>query len=286
MHNIDTISELLFDEEKCVQYLVEEGVIASVIQCDSCGREVLCNNKRKTYRCQNRNCRREVTMLKGTFFAQSKLPCRKIMQIAYFWLNKVPATSIVAMTGCSSATVTSFAGHLRELVADSLTEEDCVVGGPGVVVEIDETKLGKRKYERGHRVEGVWVLGGVERTEVGRVFVATIADRSAATLIGVIHRHVLPGSIVFSDMWRGYSGLSEILGVEHHVVNHSVEFVTHDGVHTNTIEATWCGLKLLIPKRNRTKNIEKHLWEYVWRKRHRADTWDAFIRALKDICYD
>jgi hypothetical protein len=32
------------------------------------------------------------------------------------------------------------------------------------IVEVDESKFGKRKYHRGHRVEGVWVIGGVERT--------------------------------------------------------------------------------------------------------------------------
>jgi hypothetical protein len=33
-----------------------------------------------------------------------------------------------------------------------------------MIVEIDESKLGKRKYHRGHRVEVVWVLRMVERT--------------------------------------------------------------------------------------------------------------------------
>lgn len=31
-----------------------------------------------------------------------------------------------------------------------------------VVVEVDEYKFGKRKYHKGHQVEGVWVVGGVE----------------------------------------------------------------------------------------------------------------------------
>ena len=35
-------------------------------------------------------------------------------------------------------------------------------------MKIEETKLGKRKYNRGHIVEGAWVFGGVERTVVVR----------------------------------------------------------------------------------------------------------------------
>ena len=35
------------------------------------------------------------------------------------------------------------------------------IGEDGIIVEIDESKFGKRKYNRGHRVDGCWVLGGV-----------------------------------------------------------------------------------------------------------------------------
>ena len=31
-------------------------------------------------------------------------------------------------------------------------------------------------------------------------------------------------------------------------VNHSVEYVTAEGIHTNTIEETWCAIKRHIPK--------------------------------------
>ena len=160
------------------------------------------------------------------------------------------------MSGCSAHTVCSFNNYFRGLVADSLDAEDRMIGGPEVIVEIDESKLSKIKYNRGHRIEGVWVFGGIERTTEKKIFITKVAGRSADTLLTAINRYIRPGSIIFSDMWRGYSRIWDDLGLEHHTVNHSVNFVDPiSGVHTNTIEATWCGLKLLIPKRNRTKDV-------------------------------
>jgi hypothetical protein len=54
--------------------------------------------------------------------------------------------------GFARQTVSDFFVHLRQLVADSLDEHDCVIGGEGVRVELDESKFGKRKYNRGHKV--------------------------------------------------------------------------------------------------------------------------------------
>ena len=37
-----------------------------------------------------------------------------------------------------------------------------MIDGENIFVQIDECKLGKRKYYCGHAVQGAWVLGGVE----------------------------------------------------------------------------------------------------------------------------
>jgi thiamine biosynthesis protein ThiC len=34
-----------------------------------------------------------------------------------------------------------------------------MIGGPGVHVQIDESKFGVTKYHKGRKVQGVWVLG-------------------------------------------------------------------------------------------------------------------------------
>jgi len=61
------------------------------------------------------------------------------------------------------------------------------IGGPGKVVEIDVSKLGKRKYHCGKRVERVWVFGGIERDSSPiKCFFTTVHDRSGQ------HQHSLP----------------------------------------------------------------------------------------------
>jgi hypothetical protein len=87
-------------------------------------------------------------------------------------------------------------------------------------------------------------------------------------------------------LFRGYIGITKKLGMQHSTVNHSKEFVAADGAHTNSIEATWCGLKVLIPKSNRTRDVDDYLWEYVWRKQHRETIWKSFIDALREVLYE
>ena len=49
------------------------------------------------------------------------------------------------------------------------------IGGPGKTVQIDESKVGKRKYHRGHRVEGQWVFGGIEE-DTRKCFLVPVED--------------------------------------------------------------------------------------------------------------
>ena len=82
------------------------------------------------------------------------------------------------------------------------------IGGPGHIVEIDESKFGKRKYNAGRRVDGCWVLGGIDR-ETRETFFRIVPDRSATTLLPPLIDNIHPDSIVVSDCWKAYSDVSK-----------------------------------------------------------------------------
>ncbi|KAI4293467.1 hypothetical protein PAPHI01_2741, partial [Pancytospora philotis] len=136
------------------------------------------------------------------------------------------------------------------------------IGGPGVVVEVDESKFGKRKFHRGHRVDGTWVLGAVEKCKRRQIIMIPIENRTKETLLGLLSKHVHPESRMRSDMWKGYIGAAELFAA-HETVNHSLHFKDPVAVvHTNTIEGNWAAVKAQMPVRSRTRSLA---WLYLLR---------------------
>lgn len=285
--SIYSLQEYFFNEDSCIKYLRDNGCFYESIPCPCCKRDMLPNIGRHKFRCPRGDCRREITIRTGTFFEGSQLPCSKILLMAYLWINRVPMTSIETLTGHSSKTVCAFLNHFRNLITGHLEESDTVIGGEGVVVEIDESKFGKRKHHRGHHVEGVWILGGVERTPERNLFLLPIETRDSTTLLNAIITHVRQGSVILTDMWKGYSQLTEA-GFQHHCVNHSKHFTDPEtGITTNTIEGTWNGVKLSIATRSRVReNMEERLHEFIWRRKNQENLWTSFLSAIRDIHYE
>lgn len=286
--SLDSLIPLFTDEQKCIEFLMDQGILYREQNCHICLGKMTLESKTCLFRCHKRTCQTKSSIRKDSFFAKSKLPCSKILRLGWMWLNKLPIGSICNMTSHSTTTVTTFARFYRELVGSILDPEHDTIRGDGVIVEIDESKFGKMKYHRGHRVDGVWVIGGIERTPQKKVFLATIENRNAETLLNVLNDHLLPGTIVHTDMWKAYDGIERVLGLEHHTVNHSAHFKDpHTGVHTNTIEGLWNGIKFNIKPRNRTKGgMQGHLMEFIWRRINKEHLWEALLYALKENKYE
>ena len=72
------------------------------------------------------------------------------------------------------------------------------------------------------------------------MFADVVQNRSAPTLKAIIEEHVRPGSIVYTDCWRGYRQEDlHAISMDHDTVNHTIGFVDPiTGVHTNHMEGT------------------------------------------------
>ena len=81
-------------------------------------------------------------------------------------------------------------------------DQSQAIGGNGIEVEIDESKFGKRKYHRGHRVEVQWVFGRREKYDKSKIFMVPVPNRKAATLEAIIKQWIKPGTIIHSDCWK------------------------------------------------------------------------------------
>ncbi|KAI5736131.1 hypothetical protein M8J76_000299 [Diaphorina citri] len=164
----------------------------------------------------------------------------------------------------SSHSVTDWASFCREVLLkwQSINVDNGKIGGPGKVVEIDEAKFGRRKYNRGRIIDGKWLYGRIERTEEKKIFLVPVEkrDSSSSTLLQVIQDKIEPGTTIISDCWKAYNCLSDE-GFTHLTVNHSFNFVDPDtGAHTQNIERLWREVRSHVP---RFGGIEKHFDGYL-----------------------
>jgi len=283
--SIYEISSTPFDESKCRDFLFEKGILHKEMKCSKCRNKMA--QEGEFWRCKKSQCRQKRSIYHGSFFADFKLKPNQVLLVVYLWLARSSHKEIMQITGHSDKTITDYLNIFRDFVSDYVSESTQKIGGPGIVVEIDESKFGKRKYNRGHRVEGSWVFGGVERTPERRVFVTAVPDRKTKTLLEIIRQNVEEGSIIYSDCWAAYNGINKRLRLEHKTVNHSKGFkVPNTNIHTNTIEGTWNGIKMNIAPRNRNaSNIDDHLMEFIWRRQNSTNLWDSFLNCLSETSF-
>ena len=91
----------------------------------------------------------------------------------------------------------------------------------GGIVEVDETLIGAAKPgKRGRGAEGktlVLIAAQKDGRRIGRLRLRCIPDASADSTEAALEGMVRPGTVVYTDGWRGYNGLAS-LGYVHEVV--------------------------------------------------------------------
>ena len=111
-----------------------------------------------------------------------------------------------------------------------------------------------------------------------------VEKRDKKTLIPLIIQEVTHGSKIFTDEGVAYRTL-RIYGYTHITVNHSKEYVTNEGHHTNTVEVVWHHLKTKILRRMSgipTNLLNSYLHE-EWLRSKYNDHWKFFDFILNAI---
>lgn len=234
-------------------------------------------------------CRYTKNLMGGTFYQNLHAPLPLFCQFLTLWLDNVKFDAIRKQLGqgLTNMTLCRWSRKARQLILEfTLVKDVEKLGGIGKIVEIDESKFGKRKYNKGHAVEGQWVFGLIER-ESNRVIMVPVEKRDRQTLIPIIQQWVEPGTTIMSDCWKPYDCLKD-LGYTHQTVNHSKNYVDpQTGACTNKIEASWRVAKASFGHSSRRKKFfASYLSRYMFLKNCRSLKVDPFVvlmRAAGDI---
>ncbi|GFX75918.1 putative transposase-like protein [Trichonephila clavipes] len=105
------------------------------------------------------------------------------------WVRKANCDFIAFELNVAKKTVTDWMNFCREVCLEMCMYKSSMLGGTDVIVEIDESMFGKRKYNRGKRVKGTWVFGGIERS-TNKCFLHVVQDRSKDTLLASIKSNI------------------------------------------------------------------------------------------------
>ena len=296
------------DKKSTIQFLQKNKVLASAVTCPGpffkgrrhggCNQPMVLKETNDSkdvfvWRCRKKHtvvddgkkfCVKDVkvSVRYNSWLTDCNLGLDLVVELVYLWSQGFSNSEIEHELSLSNKTVIEWTTFIRDCCSCVIMDSSKQIGGNGVEVEIDESKFGKRKYHRGHRVEGQWVFGGREKYDKSKIFMVPVANRKQDTLIKLIKRWIKPGSIIHSDCWKAYSKLSK-LGYTHITVNHSKEFVNREtAACTNAIESDWRHAKVHMPKYGTHHGQHAgYLAEFMWRRRYHDE--DKFMQLLSDI---
>ena len=111
------------------------------------------------------DCRTWRSIRKDSFFEHSHLSLMQWSLILFHWSTKTPSQQIQTLTGLSEKTIIKVLSGIHTICSIKIGQDNIRLGGPGIIIEIDESKFGAcQKYHRGRASHGPWVFGMVERT--------------------------------------------------------------------------------------------------------------------------
>jgi transposase-like protein len=225
--------------------------------CPHCGsQKVSFIATRRIWKCGTCPGRKQFSIKVGTVMEDSPLTLDK--WLAAIWMeanskNSISSWEVHRALGITQKSAWFMLHRIRHAI--HVGSFDKKLAG---VVEVDETYIGglsqnMHKKQRKLRItsNGVAgktaVMGLLERhngEKHSTVRAQVVSDRRSATLHPVIHKHVEPGTQIYTDTLAGYRGLKPMY--MHEFVDHAEAYVKDKVIHTNGLENFWALFKRCI----------------------------------------
>jgi transposase len=281
------------DDNACLEHLKEKRYPGGVTYCGKCGQE------RKHYRVTGRpayacdHCGSMISPMAGTIFAKSSTSLRTWFYAMYLMGSTrcgISAKQIQRETGVTYKTAWRMFKQIRSLMSDGELQLE------GPTVEVDETYMGGvRKYGRGRPMRGdkvkTPVVAVVQRH--GKVFAKTIPDVTEPTLSGIIKKHIVPESVIYTDEFASYGRVPYLrdengkpFNFRHRTINHSKGEYVYKDIHTNSVEGFWMLVKTGIRGVYHSvspKYLQTYLDEFTFRYNRRHEGNQQFNAILERV---
>ncbi|HXZ13444.1 MAG TPA: IS1595 family transposase [Candidatus Sulfotelmatobacter sp.] len=287
------------NDDACLEYLKEKRYPGGICYCD----EAECKIERKHHRVTGRPayacdyCGKMISPMAGTIFEKSSTPLKTWFYAMYLMGSTrcgISAKQIQRETGVTYKTAWRMFRQIRSLLSD----DDLKLEGP--TVEIDETYYGGvRKFGRGRPMRGdkkkTPVVAIVQRK--GKVIARAVRDVSGKSIYPLIRKHVAPGSVIYTDEFAVYDGISKIRTVggpggtpanfKHFRIKHADGVYVRGDVHTNSVEGLWSLIKRGIGGVYHSVSpayLQTYLNEYTFRYNRRHEGNQQFNAILERVC--
>src|ERR1700730_12680746 len=261
------ISDKHFHDERAAYAYVEARIWPNGPICPHCGNadpsrmKLFAGKSPRLGVRQCNDCRKPFTVKIGTIFESSHVPLRIWLQAIHMICSSkkgISSNQLHRTFGVTLKTAWFMSHRLREAMRSG---DLAPMGGPGTIVEIDETFIGQKgdmPKRRGFAHKHA-ILSLVERG--GKVRSFHVAGTSAAQLVPTLRANIAKETAVMTDEAGQYAHLGKDFA-SHEFVNHSAGEDGRGDVHTHTLEGYYSIFKRGM-KGVYQHCSEKHLHRYV-----------------------
>ena len=286
------LSDAHFHDEAAALAFVEARIWANGVTCPHCGnadesRIGKLSGKstrpgvRKCYA-----CRKPFTVKVGTIFESSHAPLHLWLQAIYLMASSkkgISTQQLKRTLGVAMKTAWFMSHRIREAMREGGFGP---LGGPGSIVEADETYYGSKAKENRREVRRETgkpykhrsplsdkraVLGLIERG--GKVRTFHVAQATKENVAALVTANVHHESALMTDESRLYTGMGEVIA-SHGTTTHSKgEYVREGGIHSNTIESYFSVFKRGmrgVYQHCDEKHLHRYLAEFDFRHNNRV----------------